>query len=128
MSMSTVYCTVCDKQVQLSCTASPLHEGEANLRDEELVCLTFGARCAAGRCPISGLPSVVMGVRLARSGMEPEEPWRTIRMRCDGCEQVTEMKILDNVHASCPVCGTTNRWFRINQGEEEYLVAVRATG
>lgn len=125
MSTSTVYCTACDKQVHLTCTAAPLHEGEANLPDApELVCLTFGSRCAAGRCPISGLPSVVMGVRLAKSGLEPDEPWRTLRMQCDGCGRVTDQEVLDNVHAFCPVCGTTNRWFRINMGEEEYVVAL----
>jgi hypothetical protein len=125
MSTSTVYCPACDKDVHLACTAAPLHEGEANLSDgNELVCLTFGSRCTAGKCPISGLPSVVMGVRLAKSGLEPDEPWRTIRMRCDGCEQVTEMEILDNVSAFCPVCNTTNHWFRVNMGEEEYMVSV----
>jgi hypothetical protein len=33
------------------------------------------------------------------------------------------MEILDNVHAFCPVCTTTNRWFRVNMGEEEYMVS-----
>lgn len=90
-------------------------------------CLTFGSRCAESRCPISGLPSVVMGVRLARSGMTPENEWRTINMRCDGCDQITEMEVLDNVHAFCPICQTTNRWFQVNMGEEAYLVALPQT-
>jgi len=124
MSTSTVFCDVCDRDVHLTCTAEPLHQGEANLPDApELVCLTFGSRCAGNRCPISGLPTVVMGVRLARSQVPAEEPQRTIHMHCGGCEQLTEMNILDNVYAFCPACGTTNRWFQLNMGEEEYVVA-----
>jgi hypothetical protein len=129
MSTSTVYCTTCAKDVHLACTVAPTHLGEANLPDApQLVCLSFGSRCAGGRCPISSLPAVVMGVQLARSGMEPEEPWRTIRMHCEGCERVTAMEVLDNVHAFCPECGSTNRWFKVNMGEEDYVVTVPQPG
>jgi hypothetical protein len=125
MNTMTVFCSACEKDVHLACTAEPLHQGEANLPDgSELVCLTFGARCTAGRCPISGLPSVVMGVRLARSGLPAEEAWRTIHLRCEACDIITEMEVIDNVHAFCPVCQTTNRWFKMNMGEEEYVVAM----
>lgn len=126
---STVYCTACKQQVNLTFTAAPAHGGEANLPDgPELVCLTFGSRCAAETCPVSGLPSVVMGVRLARSGMDPEVPWRTVEMRCGGCERITTMEVVDNVHAFCTDCGTTNRWFKLNLGDEEYLVAMEGQG
>lgn len=129
MSTSTVYCEACDRDVHLTCTAEPLHQGEANLPDSpELVCLTFGSRCSGSRCPISGLPSVVMGVRLARSGLPAEERPRRITMRCDGCEAISEMDVLDNVYAYCPGCGTTNRWFQVNMGEEEYVVAMAKAG
>lgn len=128
MESVTVYCPACRKDVHVTRTAAPLHTGEANLVDDEVVCLTFGPRCPPGTCPLANLPSVVMGVRLARSGIEPEEPWRTVRMRCDGCESVQELEVIDNVHAFCPACGTTNRWFKLEMGEDALAVTLPPVG
>lgn len=123
MTTSTVYCALCDKEVHVAQTPMPLHEGEANLPDApELICLTYGRQCAGGRCPVSGLPAIVMGTRLARSDIQPDAGWRTIRMRCAGCDDLTVMEILDSAHAFCPVCRTTNRWFKVDMGDEEYLI------
>jgi endogenous inhibitor of DNA gyrase (YacG/DUF329 family) len=119
MNTSTVHCPVCDRKVHVTATDAPLHPGPANLPDApELVCLTFGQSCAGGRCGLSGLASVVMGVRLARSGMTPDEEWHTIRMHCELCNDVTEMKVLDNVSAFCPECGTAHQWFNPDAGDE----------
>jgi hypothetical protein len=123
-----VYCKACDKQVSVTVSQQPLHEGHANLSDgQDLVCFEFSTRCPTGRCPVSGTPSVVMGVRLAKSGLPPVNGWKTIHLHCDACEAVTEMDVLDNVHAFCPTCSTTRRWFNLNMGEEEYVVGVPTT-
>jgi hypothetical protein len=108
---TTIYCPVCNRDVPISETQAPLHGGEAPLADApQLVCLGYGSPCSGTKCPVTGLPSVVMGVQLARSGMTPEEGWRIIRMRCDGCDRITEMEVIDGSYASCSECMTTNRW------------------
>lgn len=109
METSTVYCTACNRHVQVTQTPAPLHSGEANLGEDELVCLTYSPCCPPEKCPVANLPSVVMGVRLARSGMTPEKAWRTIRMHCDGCDGDSELEVLDSAYAFCPTCGTTSR-------------------
>jgi hypothetical protein len=125
MPTTTMFCNACQKDVSVTCSPQPLHEGHANLSDShQLLCFEFSTRCPTGRCPVSGLPSVVMGVRLARSGLQPENGWETIHMHCKSCEAITEMEVLDNVHAFCPACGTTSRWFSMNMGEEEYVVGM----
>jgi hypothetical protein len=122
---ATAFCSACQKEVSVTCTPQPLHEGHANLSDgAELLCFEFSTRCPSGRCPVSGIPALVMGVRLAKSGLPPAHGWNTIRMHCEGCDAITEMDVLNNVHAFCPTCGTTSRWFSLNMGEEEYVVGV----
>jgi hypothetical protein len=110
MDARTVYCAACEKEVHLASTPAPLHTGEANLGDEQLICLTYGPRCPPEKCPLANLPSVVMGVRLARSGIPPEQAWRTMSLLCEGCGTVSEVEIVDDSYAFCPVCGTTSRW------------------
>jgi hypothetical protein len=110
MSARMIYCEVCQRQVPFTETAAPLHDSEASLPDApQTVCLGFGQRCAHARCPVSGLPSVVMGVQLARSGLPPLEPWPLLEAECVGCGRVTEMEIVDSNYAFCPSCGTTHR-------------------
>jgi hypothetical protein len=119
MNAESVFCPTCEKQVHVTLTPATVHGDQPVTGDtSQLVCLTFGPRCAAGRCPIAGLPSIVMGVRLAKSGLEAEEGWKTLQMRCQGCDQITEMDVLDNTHAYCTACGTTNTWFTLDMGED----------
>jgi hypothetical protein len=123
MEPRTAYCTACQAEVHLTLTPAPVHGGTSSLPDgNQLVCLTFGSRCAGGACPIGGVPSVVMGVRLARSGFDPDESWKLIHMHCASCGRVTEMEVLDNVHAFCPICETTSRWMTLDMGEEALVV------
>jgi hypothetical protein len=111
MSTTTAYCPVCDRHVPLTETLAPLHEGEANLPDApQLVCRAFGDRCTGAACPVSGYPSVVMGVRLARSDLRPDRDWLIIERDCNGCGRFTEMRAVDRTYAVCSECGTTNRW------------------
>ncbi len=73
-----------------------------------MVCLDFGDKCDGEVCPLSRYRPVVMGVRLARSGLREE--WTTVRAQCEGCGQVSDLKVLDREHAFCVLCGTTNTW------------------
>lgn len=123
MNTETAFCATCDRPVRFTWTPSPSHEGEANLREPEVVCLEFGECCSGGTCPVSNLPKVVMGVRLARSGLREDAAWRTIRAPCEGCGAVREQKVIDPTYLVCPECGTTNRWAKL-ESEDAWIVAL----
>ena len=122
METQTAYCRTCDHPVRFTWTDQPSHEGQANLHDAELVCLDFDGACTSPTCPLSGMPNVVMGVRLARSGLK-EGPWPTLRAPCEGCGTVQEQEVLDASYAFCPACGTTNRWIRL-ETEDAWVIAL----
>jgi hypothetical protein len=116
------YCTHCQKEVQVVITPGASRGGHAMLRDhDEVVCLDFGDKCDGELCPLSRFRPVVMGVRLARSGLREE--WTTVRAQCEGCGQVSDLKVLDREHAFCVLCGTTNTWM-ILEFDDDGRVAV----
>jgi hypothetical protein len=103
------YCTHCQKEVVVAVSPGAPRGGQANLQDhDEVVCLDFGGDCDGEVCPLSRLRPVVMGVRLARSGLREE--WTTVRAQCEGCGRISDLKVLDRDHAFCVLCGTTNTW------------------
>jgi len=103
------YCTHCQKEVLVAITPGTPRNGQAMLQDhDEVVCLDFGDKCDGEICPLSRYRPVVMGVRLVRSGLREE--WTTVRAQCEGCGQVSDLKVLDGEHAFCDLCGTTNSW------------------
>lgn len=120
-----VYCPGCNHKVRLTQTEAPPRSGHANLPDgAELVCLDFGEGCSEGRCPLTGSPGMVMGVRLAKSHLN-DEVFSTITARCDSCQMVAEMEILNDKYAFCPLCESTNRWVMLRIGSERVAVTVR---
>lgn len=119
MQTDKAYCPACQRHVELAWTPAPLHEGEANLADEGMVCLHLSDSCPGGACPLSQLPRIVMAVRLARSGLR--EKWPNTRLRCEGCGEVTEMEVLDDSHLLCTVCGTTNPWILLELMEHGFV-------
>jgi len=121
----TTYCSHCQKQVHLVLTKAS-YGGHANLPDDsQLVCLDFGEACAGDVCPLSGLPVLVMGVRLARSEEPKAEPWDTVRAVCDGCGNAEELEVLDDRHAFCPACKTTSTLVMIHMDDGSYVAATR---
>jgi len=122
------FCTHCQKEVLVAISPSAPRSGHANLQEsDEVVCLDFGDKCDGEICPLSQYRPVVMGVRLARSGLREE--WTTVRAQCEGCGQVSELRILDGEHAFCVLCGSTNTWM-ILEFDDDGKVAVtgRKTG
>ena len=118
----TTYCSHCEKKVEVTVTPEAPRRGQATLGNPgELVCLDFGDECDGGICPLAQLRPVVMAVRLARSGLR--EKWTTVRAACEGCGQVSDMKVLDREHAFCDLCGTTNTWM-ILEFDDDGRVAV----
>ncbi len=122
------YCTHCQKEVDVTLSQAAPRSGQANLQEsDEVVCLDFGDRCDGEVCPLSNFRPVVMGVRLARSGLR--EDWTTVRAQCEGCGQVSDLNILDKEHAFCPLCGTTNTWMVLElDGDGKVAVAKKKEG
>jgi hypothetical protein len=115
------YCTHCQKEVLVAISAAPPRGGQANLPDhDEVVCLDFGCECDGEVCPLSLLRPVVMGVRLARSGLREE--WKTVKGQCEACGQVSELEVLDMEHAYCTLCGSTNSWMVLELEEDGRVV------
>ena len=116
------FCSHCDKDVEVAVTPGVHRSGHATLGDPgELVCLDFGDVCDGGICPLAKLRPVVMAVRLARSGLREE--WTTVRAACEGCGQVSDLKVLDQDHAFCDLCGSTNTWM-VLEFDDDGKVAV----
>jgi len=123
MEIEEKVCPFCKEQVRITTTPVPVHGGQATLPDPgQVVCLDFGEACRNHPdCAITGLPRMVMAVRLARSGLRPESEWETITGRCNGCGAVTEMEILDDDYAFCTRCGTTNRRVTIRLDDDTFI-------
>ena len=86
MKTELAFCSGCGHKVRLVFTDPPPRDGHANLRDDaEIVCLDYDAdSCSGGRCSATHKPSVVMGVRLAKSHLN-DAAFETIHASCQGC-------------------------------------------
>ncbi len=122
METRKVFCPKCNHDVSVTLTPQPLHGlGRATIPDGgETVCLDFGPECTGEVCAISALPRVVMGVRLARSGLRPER-LETVQALCEACERVQHLQIVDDTHARCPACDTVNVWTMVRLDGEEWI-------
>ena len=109
MDTEREFCPECQRMVTVAYTQGPGHASQANIPDSnEPICLDFRPHCGDCTCPLFGQPGVVLGVRLARSGLS-EESFERVTATCVGCGGTVEMEVLSSSLAYCPSCGTTNR-------------------
>lgn len=127
MLSQTAYCSACDQDVRVVITDAPVYFGQAPVDGPEVVCLDFGERCTGAMCPMFGLPSILMGVRLARSGLQPDA-FRTISAPCGECGITVDMQIINEEYTHCPACGSRNRWVRLQIGEDDYIALATVGG
>lgn len=107
METQLAHCAYCDKEVHVARTPVAPHPTHANIPDGgKLICMEVGEDCEGVTCPLSGMPTLVMGVRLARSG--GDRVWPHVHLTCTGCGRGAEMEVLDGTHAFCPLCKSTN--------------------
>jgi len=126
MDRHSTYCGHCQKDVHFVVTPSPSHHAQANLPDgNQVVCLDFGECCDGGVCPLSGLPPVAMGVRLARSGVRKTEPWAVVQAVCEECSFPTEFKVLDEQSGLCSVCGSVSRLVLLKLRDGSFVATTR---
>lgn len=120
MSTQLAYCSACDQEVRIVVTPAPVHGGQAVLPESEVVCLDFGHRCTGSMCPMFGLPRILMGMRLARSGLRPEA-FHKVTMPCPECGCVADLQVVDNEYLLCPACNSRSRWIRLKVDGEDYI-------
>ena len=126
METKTAFCPKCDSPVHVTLTpGATATGGQANIPDGQIVCMDFHEKCTEGTCPLYGLPGIVMGVRLARSGLKPIEEWDTVEGICSGCEEAVELEVLDEKYAVCPLCQTTNEWQLIRLDDESQVALMQ---
>lgn len=120
MQSQIAYCSACDQDVHVVVTDAPTHEGQAPLADAQVVCLDFGARCTGSMCPMFGLPRMLMGVRLAQSGLRPEA-FETVSAPCPACNTPVDLQLIDDQHVYCPSCNSRSKWVRLKVGDSDYI-------
>ena len=120
MHTHSAYCSARDQNVTIALTEEPTHDGQANLADMEVVCLDYGEKCTGDLCPAFGLPRVLMGVRLAHTD-EGKASLPTITAKCHACENIVSLNVVDEKIAVCSGCGATNRWYRIQTEDGEFI-------
>jgi hypothetical protein len=125
MSTQLAYCSACDQEVQILVTPAPVHGGQAVLPESEVVCLDFGNKCTGALCPMFGLPRILMGIRLARSGLRPAA-FHTVNAPCQDCGAIVDLQLVDDKIALCPACGARNRWIRLNVEGDDFIALASA--
>lgn len=120
MQSQTAYCSACDQDVRVVITDAPAHEGQAPLADAQVVCLDFGARCTGSMCPMFGMPRILMGVRLAQSGLRPDA-FATVSAPCPACDARVDLQMIDDQYVFCPSCGSRSKWVRLQVGDSDYI-------
>ena len=109
MKSDRLFCSVCDRPVQVLITEAPLYDGHAPIHSEELVCLEIGDQCTGSRCPLGAADPNDMVRRVVRNGV-PLDSLHTVVARCPGCAEEAEIVLYGAGRASCSVCGTVARW------------------
>jgi len=123
METHATHCPECDKTVHVARTPVAPHTTHANVADGgKLVCLEVGVECEDRQCPLTGRSTLVMGVRLARSGVIPDDEWPHAELACDGCGRTVGMEVLDTGHLFCPICSTTHTVALHKKGDGTYDV------
>ena len=108
MTTRIAYCPSSRHNVRLVSIAPQHGASQATLHDVEPVCVDYGMDCRDPRCPVCAVPSFVMGVRLARSGLGAER-MHTRRGLCECCGHVVDLLQVDEQRGICPVCEGANR-------------------
>ena len=96
--------------VRLVVTELAVHDTQAPVHDEELVCLDVGGGCGESACPLCGHPVEVMDAMLVRSGLPLGESHRRLRGACEICEHDTEQVLSAGGYLTCTECGATRSW------------------
>jgi ribosomal protein S27AE len=115
MRTHRLFCSACEREVNLVITDAPEHEGQATLLDSEVVCLEVGERCTGALCPLGAAGPDAMVSRIVRNGL-PLDGLHTLRAHCPTCDRETDMALHGDGRATCTECGRSARW-RVDHAE-----------
>ena len=106
MKSQIAYCSACDRDVRILVTEGPLHDAQAPVADDEVVCLEIGEQCTGNLCPVGAVSPTAMMVRKVRSGVRSVlQP--IVKAECETCDRVTDFYIVSSEYATCGECGGT---------------------
>lgn len=108
MQSTQLYCRNCNQPVRVVITEGVHHDGQAEVHDEEVVCLDLGESCT-GTCPLGAVEPDAMVARIIKNGL-PLDGLKTVRAHCPTCDAEAEMALYGAGRAACTVCGTSARW------------------
>ncbi len=108
MKTHIAYCSACDRDVRIVVTDEPSHDGQATIRDAEVICLEIGEHCTGSFCPVSAEPPAAMAVRLVRNGLQ-QVMHPILRVQCGGCGRETSYVVVGEM-GTCEECGTAARY------------------
>lgn len=109
MKNHLLFCRAHDREVRVLITGTLLHEDQAPVRDEGLVCLEIGGDCIESLCPLGASAPDAMVGRLIRNGV-PLDSLTTVTAECPVCEEEAELVLYGTGRAACVLCGTAARW------------------
>ncbi len=109
MKNHQLFCSACDRQVNVLITEAPDHDHQATVHDDEVVCLEIGEHCTGNLCPLGATEPNAMVARLVRAGA-PLDTLRTVVATCPSCGLEGEFVLYGQGQASCTLCGTRARW------------------
>ena len=106
MGTQIAYCSACERDVRIILSDSPVHDAQAPVADQEVVCLDVGERCTGALCPIGLVSPTAMKVRRVRRGvLSVLQP--IVKAECERCGRVTDYCIVSPEYATCAECGAT---------------------
>lgn len=101
----TMYCSARDQDVRVILTDEPVHDGQAPVLDNEVVCLEIGLACTGRMCPIcASPPDVLESLRVPRAAGAPVHP--KVIGHCSECAQVNELVPSPGGYFACTICGS----------------------
>jgi hypothetical protein len=106
MKKQRMFCSGCHRDVSVMVTDAVVEDTQANVRDQELVCLEIGEWCSGTMCPLGAAAPSAMVSRLIHSGLATDH-LRTERGACEACGLETDLALYGRDLAACVVCGTT---------------------
>jgi hypothetical protein len=106
----TTQCAKRGHAVRLVVTDATVHDSQAPVADEELVCMDVGAACGEDACPVCGHPVAVMDAMLVKSGLPLSPAHRRVKGTCEACGRETEQVLSAGGFLTCTECGATRGW------------------
>lgn len=106
MKAQKVYCSGCDREVQVLLEDAGHDDAQANVHDPELICLEIGAWCTGNLCPLGAAEPNAMVSRMIHSGL-PLHHLEMERGFCESCGMENDLGLYGQGMVACTVCGTT---------------------